>query len=70
LSRLVAILLHARGRGGHKMSRRTYGLIAGLAGAILGAWFWRRRTNAENVSDKGTVIFDNTPPASSAEGVI
>lgn len=52
------------------MSRRTYGLIAGLAGAILGAWFWRRRTNAENVSDKGTVIFDNTPPASSAEGVI
>lgn len=45
------------------MSRRTYGILAGLIGA--GAWLWSRNrgssaaTNA--VRERGTVIFHNTP---------
>ena len=43
------------------MSRRAYGVLAGVIG--IGAWWWsRHRTVSSTVRrDRGTVIFDNTP---------
>jgi hypothetical protein len=58
------------------MNSRTYGILAGVLGSALGAWWYsRHRTVARNLTparDHGTVILDNTPTASpaSAEGVI
>lgn len=53
------------------MTRRRYGIIAGIVGAGLTAWWWRRsRALSSFAADKGTVIFDNTPRASSADGSI
>jgi hypothetical protein len=56
------------------MSTRTYGILASVIGSALGAWWYsRRRTASMNrtASDRGTVIFDNTPTAStSLEGTI
>jgi hypothetical protein len=57
------------------MSTRTYGILAGVIGSALGAWWYsRRRTSSGSraVSDRGTVIFDNTPSATplSTEGII
>jgi hypothetical protein len=54
------------------VSNRTYGWVAGLIGAGFGAWWFRRmRTSSfptvETFSDKGTVIFDNTPKPSEGE---
>ena len=48
------------------MNRRTYGILAGVIGSALGAWWYNRyRTRAlVPVRDRGTVIFDNTPTAS------
>ena len=51
------------------MTRKRYGLLAGIAGAALAAWYWRRRSHANAASDKGEVIFSNTPIASS-EGIL
>jgi hypothetical protein len=55
------------------MSRRTYGILAGVIGSALGAWWYsRRRPVAAPQTDRGTVIFDNTPTATplSTEGII
>ena len=55
------------------MSRRTYGILAGVIGSALGAWWYsRRRPAGAPASDRGTVIFDNTPTATplSTEGII
>jgi hypothetical protein len=45
------------------MNRRAYGLIAGLIGAGMAGWLWSKRRNGRTqpVTDRGTVIFDNTP---------
>ena len=55
------------------LSRRTYGILAGVIG--VGAWWWsRQRATADDAgaSDRGTIIFHNTPEptALSNEGVI
>jgi hypothetical protein len=45
------------------MTRTRIGMLAGIAGAAaMGAWWWRRRTPARRTtSDRGEVIFRNTP---------
>lgn len=55
------------------MTGRTYGILAGVIGSALGAWWYsRRRTSARATTERGTVIFDNTPAASplSSEGIV
>jgi len=56
------------------MSRRTYGILAGVIGSALGAWWYSRRRigTAGNGRERGTVIYDNTPSATplSSEGLI
>ena len=56
------------------MSRRTYGILAGVIGSALGAWWYSRRrgfAGGRTHTDRGTVIFDNTPTATplSGEGI-
>ena len=49
-------------RQGGLVTRRTYGILAGVIG--FGAWWWARQRNADNraaAADRGTVIFRNTP---------
>jgi hypothetical protein len=46
------------------VNKRTYGILAGVIGAAVGAWWWRRqRADAaiEPATDRGTTIFHNTP---------
>ena len=50
------------------MSRRTLGILAGMVGSAVGAWWWARNRSAQQSArqmtparDHGTVIFDNTP---------
>ena len=56
------------------MSRRTYGILAGLIGA--GAWLWSRNRGSSAamaaVRERGTVIFHNTPEPTplSSDGVL
>jgi hypothetical protein len=52
------------------VTRKTYGLIAGLVGAGFGAWWWRARRAVSSLSggSKGTVIYENTPAASTPDG--
>lgn len=47
------------------MTNRTYGLLAGVIGSALGAWWFSRRRQASNDAhaDRGTLIYDNTPTA-------
>ncbi|HJU76126.1 MAG TPA: hypothetical protein VJ717_20465 [Gemmatimonadaceae bacterium] len=47
------------------MGRRTYGILAGVIGSALGAWWYNRRRARWIEADRtrGTVIFDNTPVA-------
>ena len=56
------------------MSTRTYGILAGVLGSALGAWWYSRHRAAAAVPshDRGTVIYDNTPTATplSSEGVV
>ena len=56
------------------MSRRTYGILAGIIGSALGAWWYSRRRTAmpSGAADRGTVIYDNTPTATplSADAII
>ena len=55
------------------MNRRTYGILASLVGSALGAWWYsRRRTFNRYGTDRGRVIFDNTPTATSlsTEGIV
>ena len=52
------------------MTRNRYGLLAGIAGAALAAWYWRsRRGHGQGGNEKGEVIFRNTP-APSSEGIL
>jgi hypothetical protein len=52
------------------MTRSRYGLLAGIAGAALAAWYWRgRRGAAGHAADEGEVIFRNTP-VPSTEGIL
>lgn len=55
------------------MSKRTYGILAGVIGSAVGAWWWtRQRQVPGRTRSRGTVIFDNTPTptALSGEGVL
>lgn len=57
------------------MTTRTYGILAGVLGSALGAWWYSRRRSAlasTPRAGRGTVIYDNTPTATplSSEGVI
>jgi hypothetical protein len=55
------------------LSRKTYGFIAGLIAAGVSAWWWRNRIAtalSPYEAERGTVIFDNTPQASSPDGNI
>ena len=58
------------------LSRRTYGILAGVIGSAVGAWWWSRQyalsVSADSDSSRGTVIFHNTPTPTplSEEGVI
>ena len=58
------------------MNRRTYGWIAGVIGAGVGTWLWRRmmasrensaRRPEQPFRERGTVIFANTPKPSETE---
>lgn len=56
------------------MSNRTYGILAGLIGSAVGAWWYsryRQSSIGEQARERGTVIFDNTPTPSSlsSEGI-
>ena len=54
------------------MTRGRYGLIAGIAGAALAAWWWRSHRGTDFVTPsqlKGEVIFHNSPVATS-EGIL
>jgi len=53
------------------MTRSRYGMLAGIAGAAFAAWWWRGRTTARRIdtgSDRGEVIFRNTPEPSGLGG--
>ena len=50
------------------MTKRTFGILAGVVGSAVGAWFWNRQRLAQRdaqeltqARDHGTVIFHNTP---------
>jgi len=50
------------------MNNRTLGLLAGVIGSALGAWWYTRRFSTANQNlmaarQRGEVIFDNTPTA-------
>ena len=48
------------------MSTRTIGILTGILGSAVGAWWWARQraaSNRELLRERGTVIFDNTPIA-------
>ena len=58
------------------MNKRTFGILAGVVGSAVGAWFWNRqrlaRRNVERLTpdrDHGTVIFHNTPRAVEGDGI-
>jgi hypothetical protein len=51
-----------------RVSKTTFGILAGVVGSAVGAWFWNRQRFAQrNVQEltpareHGTVIFHNTP---------
>lgn len=59
------------------MNSRTYGILAGVIGSALGAWWYSRYRSAAArgltpARERGEVIFDNTPTAAPAsmEGVL
>ena len=58
------------------MSKRTFGILTGIVGSALGAWYWAkgRGTGLEAGGltpsrEQGTVIFDNTPTAVESESI-
>jgi hypothetical protein len=59
---MAFLLLRLSGDREDLVTRRTYGILAGVIG--FGAWWLRRQRNAVNraaAADRGTVIFRNTP---------
>jgi hypothetical protein len=54
------------------MTRSRYGMIAGIAGAALAAWWWNRNRGMaaqRATAGRGEVIFHNHP-ATSSEGIL
>ena len=46
------------------MNRNRFGILAGIAGAAFATWWLRHRRNhmsATSASDRGEVIFSNSP---------
>jgi hypothetical protein len=48
------------------MTRSQYGILAGIAGAALAAWWWQRRDSmirgmSRAGRERGEVIFRNAP---------
>ena len=46
------------------MTRSRYGMIAGIAGAALATWWWRRRdfvARGMSRAERGETIFSNSP---------
>jgi hypothetical protein len=50
------------------VSKRTFGILAGVVGSAVGAWLWNRQRMAQQTvqrlipaRDHGRVIFQNTP---------
>lgn len=58
---------------GH-VTRRTYGILAGILGSAVGVWWWARQRSgrtAQAVPERGTTIFSNTPTATPlSDGVV
>jgi hypothetical protein len=58
------------------LSTRTLGILAGVVGSAIGAWWWttQRMSHASTrlvpARDHGTVIFDNTPTASDSASLL
>jgi hypothetical protein len=57
------------------MTKRTLGILATVVGSAVSAWWFttQRRSRVSRLvpaRDRGTVIFDNTPTSSGAEGII
>ena len=57
------------------MTTRTYGILAGVLGSALGAWWYAKRRTAQQAdtaaAERGVTIFHNTPTATPlSEGVI
>ena len=58
------------------MSKRTFGILATVVGSAVGAWWFASQRRSRAVSalppkrERGTIILDNTPIASGAEGII
>jgi hypothetical protein len=56
------------------VTKRTWGILAGIAGSAFGAWYFRsrlgRRSSISADRDRGTVIFDNTPTASGVDAIV
>jgi hypothetical protein len=46
------------------LSKRTYGILAGVIGSAACAWWWARQragSTSAATADRGEVIFHNTP---------
>jgi hypothetical protein len=62
--------------GGTLVTRRTLGIMAGVVGSALGAWWWttQRRSHSDlskaSRRERGTVVFDNTPTPSDVDAII
>jgi hypothetical protein len=55
------------------LSTRTYGILAGIIGSAIGAWWWLRHRgqDGEGASQRGTVIYNNRPTATDlSEGIV
>jgi hypothetical protein len=54
------------------LTKRTYGILAGVIGSALGAWWYARTRRASAIdASRGTVIYDNTPRATDlSEGLV
>lgn len=57
------------------MTKRTLGIVAGVVGSALGAWWLTaqrrgRGRMSEPSRNRGTVIFDNTPVPTDVDAII
>ena len=64
----MALPLRFAEQEGRRLSKRTFGILAGVVGSAVGAWWWNRQRAAEYnaqqltpAREHGTVIFHNTP---------
>ena len=52
------------------MTRPKYGILAGILGTAVGAWWWTRHRSQRHgkpARDVGTTIFRNTPTPSPSD---